>query len=219
MASLDLVGNRYGLDALERGLLSRGLFSQPEALARLKKREKGSAWQQDLLVVDGHNVQITVESFLEGRSLLKANDGAMRDLAGLSYRYRMTETSNMAIDMVFRLFDEFPPKEVLLLFDEPMSRSGELASIYRERLVRARISGGARAVPVPEREFPYDRCVVASSDRAVIDSSTRWMDLACRIIEYFGTPQITADFSGIILDQSVQNRLFEMVDLFLWTEA
>jgi hypothetical protein len=209
MSTLDLVGNRYDLNAQERWLLSRGLFSQREALARLKKREKGAAWQQDLLVVDGHNVQITVESFFEGRPLLKANDGALRDVAGLSSRYRMTETTNMALDMVFRFFDEFPPGEALFLFDEPMSRSGELASIYRDRLARAGISGAARAVPVPEREFPYDRCVAASSDRAIIDSSSRWIDLACRIIEYFGAPQITADFSGVIFGKSAQMRLFE----------
>ena len=154
--------------------------------------------------MDGHNVQITVESYIEGRPLLKANDGALRDLAGLSSRYRMTETSNMAMDMVFRFFEQFPPGEVLFLFDEPMSRSGELAAIYRDRLIRAGISGGARAMPVPEREFPYDTCVAASSDRAVMDSSSRWMDLACLIIEYFGAPRITADFSGIILADSAQ---------------
>ena len=42
----------------------------------------GSGWRLKLLVVDGHNVQITIESFIEGRPLLKANDGALRDLAG-----------------------------------------------------------------------------------------------------------------------------------------
>lgn len=208
-AALDLTGNRYNLDALERMMLSRGLFSRQEAIARRRKRQMGSGWQSELLVVDGHNVQITVESCIEGRPLLKANDGALRDLAGLSYRYRMTETSNLAMDMVFRFFEEFPPGEVLFLFDEPMSRSGELAAIYRNRLIRAGISGEARTTPVPECEFPFDRCVAASSDRAVIDSCTRWMDLACRIIEYFGAPQITADFSGIVSADSAQKRLLE----------
>lgn len=208
-AALELVGNRYALDALERMVLSRGLFSQQEALGRLQKREPGPGWQIKLLVVDGHNVQITLESFLEGRPLLKANDGALRDLAGQSYRFRLTETSNMAMDMMFRFFEEFTPREVLFLFDEPMSRSGELASIYRDRLMRAGISGRALAVPVPEREFPYDICVAASSDRAVLDSSSRWIDLACLIIDCLGAPRITADFSGIILANSANRGLFE----------
>lgn len=208
-AALDLVGNRYNLDSVERMLLSRGLFSQQEALARLGKREMGAGWQRKLLVVDGHNVHITIESYIEGRPLLKANDGALRDLAGQSSRYRMTETSNIALDMVLRFFERFRPREVLFLFDEPISRSGELAGTYRHRLSGAGISGEARTAPVPEREFPFDRCVAASSDRAVLDRSSRWMDLACRVIELFGAPQITADFSGIILAESAGGRLFE----------
>jgi hypothetical protein len=208
-AALDLAGNRYSLNSMERMLLSRGLFAQREALARRRKREMGAGWQRKLLVVDGHNVQITLESYIAGRPLLKANDGALRDLAGMSYRFRMTETSNMALDMVFRFFEEFPPCEALFLFDEPMSRSGELASIYRDRLARARISGGAKATPVPEREFPYERCIAAGSDRAIIDSSCHWIDLACRIIEHFGVPQITADFSGFIPAGSASRRVFE----------
>jgi len=208
-AALELAGNRYDLSALERMLLSRGLFSRQEALTRRGKREMGQGWQSQLLVVDGHNVQITIESSIEGRPLLKANDGALRDLAGQSYRFRLSESSNMALDMLIRFFERFAPREVLFIFDEPMSRSGELAAIYRDRLIRAGISGTARTAPVPEREFPYGGCVAASSDRAVLDSSTRWMDLACRVIEYHGTPQITADFSGIIAADSAVRSLFE----------
>ena len=208
-AALELVGNRYALDAMERMMLSRGLFSQQEALGRLKKRDPGPGWQMKLLAVDGHNVQITIESFLEGRPLLKANDGALRDLAGQSYRFRLSETSNMALDIMFRFFEKFPPREVLFLFDGPMSRSGELAATYRDRLTRAGISGQALAVPVPERKFPYDICVAASSDRAVLDSSSRWIDLARLVIDWLGAPRITADFSGIVLANSANRRLFE----------
>ena len=197
------------MDALERMLLSRGLFSQQEATARREKREIGSGWQKKLLVVDGHNVQITIESYIEGRPLIRANDGALRDLAGLSSRYRMTETSNMALEMVFRFFEQFPPNRALFLFDEPMSRSGELAAMYRDRLIRGGISGEAKTAPVPERQFPSSGCVAASSDRAIMDSSARWMDLACRIIEHFGSPQITADFSRIVLGESAVKELFE----------
>jgi hypothetical protein len=213
-AALDLAGNRFNLDASERMLLQRGILSQKTALLRRAKRELGESWRHELLVVDGHNVQITVESYIEGRPLLKANDGAMRDLAGLSARFRLTETTNMAIDMIFRFFDEFPPKEVLFLFDEPMSRSGELAALYRARLKKESLSGDARAVPVPERDFPRENCVAASSDGAILDSSRKWFDLACGTIEFSGTPLLTADFSRIILSGSVSRQIFDDEDPF-----
>ncbi|MGC8491021.1 MAG: DUF434 domain-containing protein [Syntrophobacteraceae bacterium] len=201
-ASLELAGNRHGLDASERMLLSRGVFSQQEALTRRAKRRLPPGWRRELLAVDGHNVQITVESRLYGKPLLKANDGALRDIAGLSSRYRMTETSAMAMDMVVAFLKMFPPKEVLFLFDAPMSRSGEFAALYRKRLAEAGIRGEAKTNPVPEREFPYHRCIAASSDRAVLDSAHRWTDLACLVIDYFGPPEPAADFSGLLLARS-----------------
>ncbi|MFZ2446120.1 MAG: DUF434 domain-containing protein [Syntrophobacteraceae bacterium] len=207
-AALELVGNRYNLPQIERNLLDRGVFGHREALSRRGKREMGSRWREELLVVDGHNVQITIESHIEGRLLLKANDGAMRDLAGQSAKFRLSETSALAIDMIFRFLSEFPPREVLFLFDAPMSRSGETASMYRERIREARLSGDARAVDVPEREFPVARCVAASSDRAVLDASPRWIDLACRVIEHLGSPEITADFSQLIYSRSAERHLF-----------
>lgn len=207
-ASLEMAGNRYNLPAIERQLLNRGVFGLEEALLRRAKREMGDRWRRELLVVDGHNVQITVESHIEGRLLLKANDGAMRDLAGQSARFRLTETSAMAIDMIFRFLREFPPKEVLFLFDAPMSRSGELASMYRERIRAARLSGKAEAVMVPEREFPGAECVAASSDQAVIDAAPKWIDLACRVIDYSGLPEITADFSLILSSRGAEESLF-----------
>lgn len=211
-ASLELAGNRHGLDASERMLLSRGIFSQKEALTRRGKLKIGALWRRELLAIDGHNVQITIESRLNGKPLLRANDGALRDISGLSSRYRMSETSDMAMDMVFAFLKLFPPREVLFLFDEPMSRSGELAAIYRKRLAGTGLHGDARTSPVPEHEFPYERCIAASSDRAVIDSAQRWTDMACLIIDYFGPPEITADFSGFILARSANTCLLEGKD-------
>ena len=197
--SLELTANRYRLDGSERMLLSRGIFSQRQLLARRAKFQIPAAWRGGLLVVDGHNVQITVESRIEGKPLLRANDGALRDIAGLSSRYRFGETGKMALDMVFDFLRVFPPQKLLFLFDEPMSRSGELAAVYRKKLIEAGLAGDARTSPVPESEFPYEECVAASSDSAVIDAARRWTDLACLVIDYFGAPEIVADFSELVL--------------------
>ncbi len=197
-AALEMAGNRYALCAPERQVLQRGVFDAATALSRRAKRAMGSAWQDSLLAVDGHNVQITVESFIEGRLLLRANDGAVRDIAGQSSRFRFSETGAVAVDMIFRFLREFPPERVLFLFDAPMAHSGELAAVYRDRMRKAGLRGDARAVPVPEREIPFPECVAASSDRAVLDAGTRWIDLAGRVMDHFGPPVIEADFSSLV---------------------
>jgi len=177
-SALEWVGNRYQLTRIERDFLNRGVFSQEAALRRRAKRCAGSSWQEKTLMVDGHNVHITIESALGGALLLLSNDGALRDLAGRSSRFSLTETSEMAMDLLFSLLDELRPGKVVFLFDAPLSRSGQMAEGYRQRMKKLGIAGSARAVPVPEREFNYRECVIASSDRAVLDASTEWLDLA-----------------------------------------
>lgn len=197
-SALEWVGNRYQLTHMERQLLHRGIFSQAAALRRRAKRCHGADWQERWLVVDGHNVQITVESAVLGRPLLKANDGALRDLAGQSARFRFSEVSEIALDMIFRFLEEFRPQRAVFLFDAPMSHSGFLANKYHQRLKTMGLPGEARAVAVPEREFQYDRCVVASSDQAVLDKASNWLDLACMAIDAAGSFQLSADFSSIV---------------------
>jgi hypothetical protein len=198
-SALEWVGNRYQLFHLERQLLHRGVFSQSAALGRSAKQCKGADWQSEWLIVDGHNVQITVESAILGRPILAANDGALRDLAGESSQFRLTETSQMATDMIFRFLGEFRPRKALFLFDAPMSHSGRLADAYRQRLKAEGLKGEARAVPVPEREFPYTEGVIASSDHAVLNDSMHWVDLARLVIDWSISLQLTADFSSFVM--------------------
>jgi hypothetical protein len=198
-AALEWVGNRYRLIARERELLHRGVFGQAEALSRKRKKRCAAGLRGQWLMVDGHNVQITVESAILGRPLLKANDGAVRDVAGLSARYRVSETSELALDMIFQYLDSFRPARVDFLYDAPMSQSGVLAGSCRRRLTALGLTGDARTVPVPEREMVYSECIVAGSDRAVIDASGRWLDLAHEVIDLSCPCNIIADFTDLIL--------------------
>lgn len=202
-SALDWVGNRYALMQQERQLLHRGVFAQGDALRRRSKRCQGADWHNGWLVVDGHNVQITVESAILGRPLLLANDGALRDTAGQSARFRFTEVSELALDMIFRVLEEFRPGKTWFLFDAPMSHSGLLASRYRQRLRALGLHGEARAIAVPEREFPYAECVVSSSDQVVLEQARQWLDLARWAIDSAGALQWMLDFSSLVFTQGV----------------
>jgi len=71
---------------------------------------------------------------------------------------------------------------------------------------RLGLAGDARAVPVPEREFDYQGSVLASSDGAVLDSSSEWLDLARWVIDAQISWQPAADFSRLIFSRSPQAR-------------
>jgi hypothetical protein len=182
-ACLQLVGNRYDLDALHRQVLHRGVFARKEAGKRRGRLLEVERLGEFKLLIDGHNVLITVESGLKGRLLIAANDGVIRDVAGISHRYRISTLTHEAIDIIFQILQKYPPKETLFFLDEPIRQSGELAAALRSALKSWNLSGNAQALKVPEGRLIGGEGVVASSDSAVLDEVQRGFDLAAAAIK------------------------------------
>jgi len=181
-ASLELVGNRYGLDYDQRHLLHRGIFSEADSKSRRKKRIPVGGVRNKDLAIDGYNVIITIEAGLSGRPLVLGDDGFIRDISGLSGAFKKTLKTEEALQLIFSALKKVKPRQTLFLFDSPISMSGKLAQEVRDWLNREDLSGDARAVKVPERILIGFPGVVATSDTAIIDQSKRVVDLAGDII-------------------------------------
>jgi hypothetical protein len=182
-ASLQLVGNRYNLDRLHRAILHRGVFTREEARSRRKRLVGPEELADHRLLVDGHNVIITTESRFAGRPLIAANDGLIRDVAGISHRYRISSLTHEAIDALFQVLHKYAPKETHFFLDAPIRQSGELAAELRAALKRWNLAGNAEALKVPERRLIGSGGVVASSDSAVLDGIQQGFDLAAAAIK------------------------------------
>ena len=182
-ASLQLVGNRYNLDRLHREILHRGVFTREEAKQRRKRLVGPEQLTDYTLLVDGHNVIITTESSLVGRLLIAANDGLIRDVAGISHRYRISSQTHDAIENLLQFLHNYPPRETLFYLDAPIRQSGELAAKIRSELKRWSLPGDAQALKVPEKRFVGAEGIVASSDSAVLDGVEQAFDLAAAVIE------------------------------------
>src|SRR5512139_21330 len=112
-ASLELVGNRYGLTSDERHLLHRGVFSNSDSGSRRKKKVFIGEVRNKDLVIDGHNVLITVEAGISGRPLVVGDDGFIRDISGLSGSFKKTETTEKAIRSILRAIKKIRPSQTL----------------------------------------------------------------------------------------------------------
>jgi hypothetical protein len=190
-ASLQLVGNRYNLDSDGRHLLRRGVFPPPLAEERSAKRVSVKDLKGRGLAIDGHNCIITLESALKGKTILLADDGFIRDIAGVSGGYRETKETKEALEMIFGLLQIAEPEEVRFLLDAPISGSGELAARIRGLMQERGVQGDASAHKVPEHVMAKYDGIIASSDTAVIDQAERVFDLAGYLIqEKVGTPYI-----------------------------
>jgi hypothetical protein len=176
--SLELVGNRYNLAKDHRDLLRRGIFSAKEAECRKKKLISIEKIKDNLVAIDGYNVLITTESALQEKPLVLGDDQLIRDIAGISGSYKITEKSHKALDLIFQALKEYEPKNTQFLFDSPISKSGRLAAIVQDKLKEYNLSGTSEAVKVPEKWLLKHKGVIATSDSALIDQVKTAVDLA-----------------------------------------
>ena len=181
--ALTLVGNRYALEAKWREVLKRGVLPPEVASRRRSKLLPPEALEGEEVALDGHNVLITLRSALRGETVLLADDGLVRDTAGLSAAFRPDEVAEKALHLVLETLSQLRPREIIFLLDAPMSRSGELAAKIRRNLEKWGLRGDAKAVPVPERLLEGFRGVVCSGDGAVVDRAEKVFDLAGFIVQ------------------------------------
>lgn len=181
--SLDLVGNRYQLNADERHLLHRGVFSDEDSRLRRKKKRSLREIKGKNIAIDGYNVLITIEASLSGRPLIFGDDGFVRDISGLSGNFKKTERSAEALQLILTTLKKARPSHTLFLFDAPISKSGRLALEVRNLLKIENLSGDAMAVNVPEKILIGFPGIIATSDTAIIDRSEEVVDLAGFIVK------------------------------------
>lgn len=181
-AALELVGNRYGLTFDERHLLHRGVFSNRDSKVRRKKKIAIHEVRNKDLVIDGHNVVITIEAGLSDRPLILGDDGFIRDISGVSGNFKKTEWTGQALQLLSAVLKRIKPRRTLFLFDAPISKSGELAREVRNILKRENLKGDSIAVKVPEKMMIGFLGVIATSDTAIIDQSKKVVDLAGYIV-------------------------------------
>jgi hypothetical protein len=188
-AALELVGNRYQLNADERHLLHRGVFSDMDSQSRQNKKISIQEVRNKDLAIDGHNVLITVEAGLSGRPLILSDDGFVRDISGLSGDYKKSEKTEEALQLIFNTLQKVKPRQTLILFDAPISMSGKLAQEVTSLFKRKNLPGDAMAIRVPENILIGFPGVIATSDTAIIDQSKKVIDLAGHLLHQRITPK------------------------------
>jgi hypothetical protein len=181
-ASLQLVGNRYNLDHDYRHLLRRGVFAASVAEQRKNKKVSLQEIKGKAVAIDGYNCLITLESAMQGKTILLADDAFIRDISGVSGGYKETAETGQALGLIMDLLLAAGPSECLFLLDAPISASGKLAQRIRGLMKERGLPGDAQAVKVPEQLMIGYHGIIATSDTALIDQSEQVFDLAGYLI-------------------------------------
>lgn len=163
-------------------MLYRGVFTREQSMARYAKIVHVRTIKGEKLIIDGHNVFITLESAIKRRPMLLADDNFVRDISRIFRKFRPTDDTKTAWELVERLLSDYPPYHVTVLLDAPLPKSGELAVRIRQWMKYAKIKGDVTTATKPESSLLALEGIKASADSVIIDRSTRVFDLAGHII-------------------------------------
>ncbi len=180
--SLKFVGDHYQLRQEERDALYRAVF--PKKVCEERKRK--TVFLKDLrgrpIVIDGHNVLITLESALRSRPLVLADDGFVRDVSRVFRSFRPTERTRHAWKLIQALLKKYNPGAITVVLDAPLSKSGELAGRIRHWMVEAGLKGQVRTEKMPEAAIFRIPGIKATADSVVLDKADEIIDLAGHVI-------------------------------------
>ncbi len=182
-AALKLVGDHHRLCKRQRVALSRAACSDWERDTRQAACLPVQSLKAQELIIDGFNLMITIEAALSGGVILLCRDGCLRDLSSVHGSYRRVQETLDAIRLIGHVLEAFEPQSVEWLFDQPVSNSGRLAQQVRKE---AESHGWPWEVAVtmnPDREIMASSKIAISSDSAVLDGVTRWVNLNACLIE------------------------------------
>jgi hypothetical protein len=181
-SAMTFVANHYRLALEQRHLLARCVFSKGEVAELRRKAVKTSALRGKRMGVDGYNTLITLESILTCKQVVRCDDGYIRDLRAIFGKYKLSQATDHALAELLEILRRARPRDVVVLFDKQVSRSGELAGATRRGLKKFGLKGNSRATSgVDFKLRAFD--VVASSDRAIIWRAKAVWDIPAELLK------------------------------------
>ena len=182
-ASLQLVGDRYALRLRQRSALQRCAVAG-EVARRRRAREVGpEAVRGESLLLDGYNVLLTVEAALGGGVVLKARDGAFRDMAAMRSHFRKVRQTRPALELIGAHLDGLGCRRAHWYLDRPISNSGRLKALMEEIASAHCWPWRVELVPDPDKVLNVSKRIVATADGGILDQGPRWLNLARRVVE------------------------------------
>lgn len=193
-SSVQLVGNRYRLNARQQQVLQGMSASQEQINLRIKTNVDALSLKGETIIIDGFNLLIILESALSGAYVFKGLDGCFRDIAGVHGTYKRV---NQTLDVLKMIGDYLKRQEVdkvIWILDKPVSNSGRLKGILYEIADEQGYRWDVFLENNPDKIVAESKHIGVSSDAWVLDRLERWFNLAGVLIESF-KPQEEIVFS------------------------
>ncbi len=182
-SALSLVGNRHRLTARQRLAVERAACSDKELVSRRLRQVHPEEVRGQRIFIDGYNILTTVEAALGGGILLRARDGAVRDMASMHGHYRKVLETIPAVELIGRALEHLQIAEAVWFLDRPVSNSGRLKTLITELATKNSWLWRVELVNSPDPILMEAPEIVATADSIVLDYCQRWLNLGRFIVD------------------------------------
>ena len=182
--AITFVCNHYRLDIKWRYVFTRVVFGRDTIKSRREKTVKCEDLEGAVVLVDGYNVLIGVESALKGEPVYLCDDGFLRDTRGVFRNYRCSGLTERAMDEILRVFSGFTPSRLEFLFDSQISKSGEMARWVGMKLKDVGLEGGARTSRHVDYDLKQSNGIIATADGSIIDEVAKAVNIQACVLEH-----------------------------------
>jgi hypothetical protein len=183
VSAVKLVGDRWKLTERQRLAMRRAACSEEARAGRSVNRANASQVNGRKLLIDGFNVVTTVEAALGGGVVLRCCDETYRDVAGVHGTYRRVAETVPALRLVGQTVCGLNAAEVRWLFDRPVSNSRRIRGILLEIAEQNGWNWNADLLDNPDAELKASTDIVATTDSAILDRCSCWLNLAQLVID------------------------------------
>ena len=181
--AITFVCNHYRLDIKWRYVFTRVVFGRDTIQSRREKTVKCEDLEGEVVLVDGYNVLIGVESALKGEPVYLCDDGFLRDIRGVFRNYRCSGLTERAMNEILGVFTGFAPFRVEFLFDSQISKSGDLARWVEKKLKDVGLSGVARTSKHVDYDLKQSNGIIATADGSIIDEVPKAVNIQACVLE------------------------------------
>ena len=166
----------------QRIAVARCAASDQDAARRRGRQAEAAALRGRPLWLDGYNVLTTVEAALAGGLVLRARDGAYRDMASMHGSYRKVAETRPALERIGRTAADLGVAECCWYLDRPVSNSGRLKAIMEALAAEQGWCWRVELVADPDALLAVADQIVATADSAILDGGPAWFNLARTVV-------------------------------------
>lgn len=181
--AITFVCNHYRLDIKWRYVFTRVVFGRDTIKSRKEKTVKCEDLKGEVVLVDGYNVLIGVESALKGEPVYLCDDGFLRDTRGVFRNYRCSGLTERAMDEILGVLRGVGPFRVEFLFDSQISKSKEMARWVENKLEDVGLEGSAGTSRHVDYDLKQSNGIIATADGSIIDEVAKAVNIQACVLE------------------------------------